>query len=166
MATIFWGHKGALLVHVLDFGDTITAEHYCDTLEVLWQAFSYKKPGCCANCMITPCLKFPSGLVTRLWCYAWEVMDHACHSPDCILSGFHLCGHCKKHASVKRFSTNAKVRQTVTSLTLIFIMLCSTVGQMLKWLWWLLHGRYYMYHLLSMYHGKEDKAVILEHLLP
>jgi hypothetical protein len=121
--TIFWGHKGVLLVHVLDFGDTVTAEHYCGTLEVLWQAVCYKKPGCHASCMIMPYLLLLSGLVIMLWCYAWEVMDHACHSPVHILSGFHLCGHCKKHAPVKRFATNAKVRQTVTSLTLIFIIL-------------------------------------------
>jgi len=41
MATVFWGHKVVLLVHVLDFGDAVTAMHYCGTLEMLWQAFCH-----------------------------------------------------------------------------------------------------------------------------
>ena len=77
MATVFWGHKGVFLVHVLDFGDTVTAEPYCVTLEMLWQAFCHKNPGWCASCMIVPCLKLPAELVTGLCCYVWEVMDHA-----------------------------------------------------------------------------------------
>lgn len=66
MATVFWDHKGVLLVHVLDFGDAVTAMRYCGTREMLWQAFCHKKLGWCANCMIMPCLQLPPGLVTRL----------------------------------------------------------------------------------------------------
>lgn len=113
--------------------------------------------------MIMPCLKLPPGLVTVLWCYAWEVMNHAWHNPDFMLSDFRLCGPCKKHAPVKKFATDIKVRQAVTSLTSLLhwdTCLCSTV---LICLWWLLHRRYHMYHLLSMYHVYMEERIKLSY---
>jgi hypothetical protein len=118
--------------------------------------------------MIMPGLIPPPRLVIRLWCCAWEVMDCAYHSFDLSPSDFHLCGACKKHVSVKKFATDARVRQAVTFLTLIVFTLCHS-GEMLKCHFWLLHKRYYMYHLLPMYCVYMDERIKLlasEHLLP
>lgn len=43
MATVFWDHKGVLLVKFLDLGDTVTFQHYCDTLDRLQQAIHHKR---------------------------------------------------------------------------------------------------------------------------
>lgn len=45
MATVFWGHKSALLLDSLDRGDTITAVRYCNKLWVTARGFRSKGPG-------------------------------------------------------------------------------------------------------------------------
>jgi hypothetical protein len=45
MVGVFWAQKGALLVDFTDYGNTVTAEHCCSTLERLQQAIHHKRPG-------------------------------------------------------------------------------------------------------------------------
>jgi hypothetical protein len=45
MATVFWDHKGVLLVDFLTKGDTVNADRYCDTLSRLREAIHRKRPG-------------------------------------------------------------------------------------------------------------------------
>jgi hypothetical protein len=45
MATLFWDHKGVLLVDFLTQGDTVNADRYCETLSRLREAVRRKRPG-------------------------------------------------------------------------------------------------------------------------
>jgi hypothetical protein len=45
MATVFWDHKGVLLVEFMKKGTTINAALYCATLERLKTAIKRKRPG-------------------------------------------------------------------------------------------------------------------------
>jgi hypothetical protein len=44
MEIVFWKCKLVLFVGFLNRGDTVTAEHYCDTLKRLRQASNRKRP--------------------------------------------------------------------------------------------------------------------------
>jgi hypothetical protein len=45
MATVFWVHKGVLLVEFMEKGTTINATSYCRTLEHLKTAIKRERPG-------------------------------------------------------------------------------------------------------------------------
>jgi hypothetical protein len=45
IATVFWDHKGVLLVEFMEKGTTINAASYCATLERLKTAIKRKRPG-------------------------------------------------------------------------------------------------------------------------
>lgn len=117
MASVFWDHKGPLLVDFLERGNTVNAEQYCKTLDRLRQAIRKKRPGLLSDGIIllhdnaTP----HTASCTRHWLdrYNWEVLDHPSYSPDLAPSDFHLLGPLKRHLSGQHFQADSEIREAV-----------------------------------------------------
>jgi len=114
---VFWDHKRLLLVDFLGHGDTVTAECYFGTLEIL-QAFSLKQPGvlCQGGFTLYKNIRPSTANQTCEWLphCRWEVMDHHPYSPNHIPSDFYFRGHLKQHLASKKFATHANMKQGVT----------------------------------------------------
>jgi hypothetical protein len=54
MATVFWDHKGVLLVDFLTQGDKVNADRYCDTISRLREAIRRKRPGLMRRGVVLP----------------------------------------------------------------------------------------------------------------
>jgi hypothetical protein len=119
MATVFLDHKGVLLVDFLTQGDTVNADHYCDTLSWLWEAICRKRPGLLQRGVVllhsNARPHTANHMHELLRCYNWEIQDHPPDCPDLALSDFHLFGPLKKHLGGRRFATNGEVQQAVMS---------------------------------------------------
>jgi histone-lysine N-methyltransferase SETMAR len=119
MATVFWDHKGVLLVDFLTKGDTVNADRYCDTLSRLQEAIGLKRPGLLRTdvVLLHDNARPHSANRTRdlLRRYHWDVLDHPPYNPDLALSDFHLFGPLKKHLGGRRFATDGEVQQAVMS---------------------------------------------------
>jgi histone-lysine N-methyltransferase SETMAR len=110
MATVFWDHKGVLLVDFLTKGDTVNADRYCDTLSRLREAIRRKPPGLLRTgvVLLHDNARPHSANRTRelLRRYHWDVLDHPPYSPDLAPSDFHLFGPLKKYLGRRRFATD------------------------------------------------------------
>ena len=108
MATIFWDAQGVLLFNVLETGETINANRYCQTLDKLREAVSRKRPGRLTRGVIlqhdnaTP----HTANTTRDWIqrYGWEVLPQPPYSPDLAPSDYHFFGPLKRHLAGQRFT--------------------------------------------------------------
>ncbi|GFO19102.1 histone-lysine N-methyltransferase SETMAR [Plakobranchus ocellatus] len=45
MATVFWDSRGMILLDILPKGESVNADRYCETLDLLRHAFRRKRPG-------------------------------------------------------------------------------------------------------------------------
>jgi hypothetical protein len=57
----------------------------------------------------------PNWACDWLWRYGWEVMDHLPTGLDLTSGDVHFFGPLKKHLALSRFSTDANMKQAITS---------------------------------------------------
>ena len=95
MCTISWDRRGILLVNFLTRGETVNAEHYCETLQTLRRAIQNKRHG--IFCAAFVLLHGPTRRLTHLLLeFCWEVFNLPLYSTDRASSDFHLFVHLKK----------------------------------------------------------------------
>ena len=71
--TLFWDHRGTLLVNFLHHGNTLTVEYYCDTLKKSEQAICCKMSGLSCQGVIRPTSQPDLWL---LWCCSWDIIGN------------------------------------------------------------------------------------------
>uniref|UniRef100_A0A8D8R8P0 Histone-lysine N-methyltransferase SETMAR n=1 Tax=Cacopsylla melanoneura TaxID=428564 RepID=A0A8D8R8P0_9HEMI len=117
MASVFWDHKGIILIEYLDQGETINAVRYCETLNKLKRAIQNKRRGMLTNgvCLLHDNARPHTANATKqlLDSFGWDVLNHPAHSPDLAPSDYHLFTALKLHMGGKRFSTDEEVKQEV-----------------------------------------------------
>jgi histone-lysine N-methyltransferase SETMAR len=143
MATVFWDHKGVLLVDFLTQADTVNADRYCDTLNRLWEAIHRERPELLRRGVVLLHDNARPHTANRtrelLQPYNWEVLDHPPY--DLALSDFHLFGPLKKHQGGRRFAVDGEVQQAVMSwlqaldTDFFYVGIEALVGQMLRQVW-------------------------------
>ena len=117
MASVFWDAKGVLLLDILEPGQTVNANRYCQTLDRLREAVRRKRPGRLTSGVIlqhdnaTP----HTANVTKdqIQRFGWEVLPHPPHSPDLAPSDYHLFGPMKRHLSGQRFNDDDELVNAV-----------------------------------------------------
>jgi len=117
MATVFWDHKGPLLIEYMEKGKTVNSEQYCNTLDKLRMAIRKRRPRLLSDGVIllhdnaTP----HTAAHTREWLdrHNWEILEHPPHSPDLAPSDFHLFGPLKRHLSGQCFKTDEDIKEAV-----------------------------------------------------
>jgi histone-lysine N-methyltransferase SETMAR len=114
MATVFWNHKGVLLVDFLDHGDIVTDECHYGTKR-LCQAIHHNRPGWLCQGVINTGHHTYNQTCAWLLFYSWDIMDHLSYSPNLAPSDSHLFKLLKKHLASKQFVTDDDVKQAVTS---------------------------------------------------
>src|SRR5579862_8085227 len=117
MATVFWDHRGPLLIEYMEKGKTVNAEQYCNTLDKLRKVIRKRRPRLLSDGVIllhdnaTP----HTAAHTREWLdlHNWEILEHPPHSPDLAPSDFHLFGPLKHHLSGQCFKTDTDIKAAV-----------------------------------------------------
>lgn len=119
MATVFWDHKGVLLLEFMQPGTTINAESYCETLRRLRRAIQNKRRGLLTSgvVLLHDNARPHSARVTQelLGQFHWDVFSHPPYSPDLAPSDFHLFPHMKQWLGGKRFQTDEDLKKTVAT---------------------------------------------------
>ena len=124
MYMMFWDRQGILLIDFLTTGDTVNAEHYCETLQKLQWAIQNKRHGMLSvGVVLLHDNAWPH--MARPWThllqeFSWEVFrsTHQPHSLELTPSGFHLFLHLKKFLSGQhqRFQKGRDECHTVISI--------------------------------------------------
>lgn len=117
MATVFWDHKGVLLVDFMEPRTTITKEVYCETLRRLRRAIQNKRRGMLSSgvVLIHDNARPHSANMTKdlLKKFKWEVFEHPPYSPDLAPSDYHLFRELKSWLGGQRFATNEELQDAV-----------------------------------------------------
>ncbi|KAJ4428145.1 hypothetical protein ANN_24159 [Periplaneta americana] len=119
MCTVFWDRKGILLIDFLPRGETMNADHYCETLRKLRRAIQNKRRGMLTAGVV---LLHDNGRPHTAWRtaavlteFGWELFDHPPYSPDLAPSDFHVFLHLKKFlSSSERFGNDEELMTSVT----------------------------------------------------
>jgi hypothetical protein len=86
MVTVFWDHKGVLLVEFTEKGPTINAASYCGTLERLKTVIKRKRPGLLTKGVLILHDDARPHVATAiqefLQRFRWTVLEHPAHSLD------------------------------------------------------------------------------------
>ena len=118
MATVFWDHKGVLLVDFMERGTTINAGSYCATLERLRAAIKRKRPGLLTTGVLLLHDNARPHVATEtqqlLQRFKWTILEHPPYSPDLAPSDFHLFLALKDHLSGHKFTSDDDVKTAVT----------------------------------------------------
>lgn len=119
LATVFWDHKGILLIDYLEKGKTINAAYYCDVLDQLKTAIKNKRPGLLTKgvFLIHDNARPHSARVTqeKLEKFKWDVFQHPPYSPDLAPSDYHLFPVMKRAFGGQRFDNIDEIRDAVSS---------------------------------------------------
>lgn len=114
MASVFWDHKGIILIEFLPQGETINASRYCETLKKLRRAIQNKRRGLLQKgvCLLHDNARPHTANATKqlLESFGWDVLNHPAHSPDQAPSDYHLFTSLKMHMGGKKFSTDEEVK--------------------------------------------------------
>lgn len=117
MASVFWDHKGIILIEYLPQGETINAARYCETLKKLRRAIQNKRRGMLTRgvCLLHDNARPHTANATKqlLDSFGWDVLNHPPYSPDLAPSDFHLFTSLKMHMGGNKFSTDEEVRGEV-----------------------------------------------------
>jgi len=121
MASVFWDHKGIILIEYLPQGETINAARYCETLKKLRRAIQNKRRGLLTSgvCLLHDNARPHTANVTKqlLDSFGWDVLNHPPYSPDLAPSDYHLFTSLKKHMGGKKFSADEEVKGAVDKWT-------------------------------------------------
>ncbi|KAJ4446902.1 hypothetical protein ANN_13603 [Periplaneta americana] len=119
MATVFWDHKGVLLLDFMPKGTTINANRYCETLRKLWRAIQNKRRGMLSRgvVLLHDNARPHTATSTRelLDQFGWEIFDHPPYSPDLAPSDFHLFTKLKDFLGCTRFGSDEELKKTVNT---------------------------------------------------
>ena len=117
MASVFWDHKGIILIEFLPQGETINASRYCETLKKLRRAIQNKRRGLLQKgvCLLHDNARPHTANATKqlLESFGWDVLNHPAYSPDLAPSDYHLFTSLKMHMGGKKFSTDEEVKVEV-----------------------------------------------------
>ena len=119
MCTVFWDRKGILLIDFLPRGETVNADHYCETLRKLRRAIQNKRRGMLTAGVVLlhdnarpHTARRTAAVLTE---FGWELFDHPPYSPDLAPSDFHVFLHLKKFLSYgERFGNDEELKTSVT----------------------------------------------------
>ena len=119
LATVFWDHKGILLIDFLEKGQTVNAAYYCEVLDRLRAAIKSKRPGVLTKgvFLIHDNARPHSARITQeqLKKFEWTVFEHPPYSPDLAPSDYHLFPVMKQAFGGQRFDNIEEIRDAVTS---------------------------------------------------
>ncbi len=108
LTTIFWGHKGVLLLEYCRKGSTVTSASYSDTFIRLQKAIKSKWPDLLNRKVIllhenaTPhSAKLTQSLLNQL---KWDVFHHPAYLPDLAPSDYHFIPSLKCDLGVRHFA--------------------------------------------------------------
>lgn len=117
MATVFWDHKGVLLIEFLPRGRTITSLVYCETLKKLRRAIQNKRRGLLSSGIVFlhDNARPHTATATReiIEKFKWEIFDHPPYSPDLAPSDFHLFMHLKNFLASQKFTNDDDLKTAV-----------------------------------------------------
>ncbi|KAJ4436753.1 hypothetical protein ANN_16885 [Periplaneta americana] len=119
MCTVFWARKGILLIGFLPRGETVNADHYCETLRKLQRAIQNKRRGMLTTGVVLlhdnarpHTARRTAAVLTE---FGWELFDQPPYSPDLAPSDFHVFLHLKKFlSSGERFGNDEELKTSVT----------------------------------------------------
>ncbi|KAJ4450280.1 hypothetical protein ANN_01700 [Periplaneta americana] len=119
MCTVFWDRKGILLIDFLPRGETVNADHYCETLRKLRRAIQNKMCGMLTAGVVLlhdnarpHTARRTAAVLTK---FGWELFVHPPYSPDLAPSDFHVFLHLKKFlSSGERFGNDEELKTSVT----------------------------------------------------
>ncbi|KAJ4452219.1 hypothetical protein ANN_03737 [Periplaneta americana] len=119
MCTVFWDRKGILLIDFLPRGETVNADHYCETLRKLRRAIQNKRRGMLiAEVVLLHDNARPHTArrtAAALTEFGWELFDHPPYSPDLAPSDFHVFLHLRKFlSSGEHFGNDEELKTSVT----------------------------------------------------
>ena len=110
MATVFWDHKGILLMEFMAPGTTITSEVFCETLNKLHRSIQNKQRGMLTKGVVLlhnnarPHTTAHTNALIRL--FNWEIFDHPPYSSDLAPSDCHLFTKVKVWLATQHFHIN------------------------------------------------------------
>jgi hypothetical protein len=103
MSSVFWDHKGILLVDFMEKSAAVNVVSNCATLEMLWAAINWQRPGLLtAGVLLLHNNARPHAMTATqqpLQNFRWTVLEHAPYSPHLVLSDYHLFQTHKDHRS-------------------------------------------------------------------
>ena len=119
MASVFWDHKGIILIKFLPQDETINASRYCETLKKFKRAIQNKRGGLLQKgvCLLHENATTHTAHATKqlLESFGWDVLNHPAYSPDLAPSDYHLFTSLKMHMGGKKFSTDEEVKVEVNN---------------------------------------------------
>ena len=119
MATVFWDHKGVLLIEFMEPGTTINAAAYCLTLRRLRRAIQNKRRGMLTSGILllhdNACPHSARSTQQLLVKFRWERFEHPPYSPDLAPSDFHLFPELKKWLGGRSFEDNEDLQNSVSA---------------------------------------------------
>lgn len=117
MASVFWEHKGIILIEYMPKGETINAEKYCEILKNSKRAIQIKRRGILTKgvCLLHDNARPSTANATKqlLDSFGWDFLNHPPYSPDLAPSDYHLFTSLNMHMGGKRFSTDEEVKGEV-----------------------------------------------------
>lgn len=113
MATVFWDHKGILLVDYLEKGRTINGPYYANLLDQLKQAILDKRPHLQKKKIFLLQDNAPvhNSVVSmsKIHELNYELVPHPPYSPDLAPSDYFLFPNLKKHLAGQKYKFNSEV---------------------------------------------------------
>lgn len=117
MVTVFWDHRGVLLVDFLPKGHSINAQTYCATLKRLKQEIQRKRPDRNVDdvkLLHDNARPHVAHVVSdQIASWGWQVLKHPPYSPDLAPSDYHLFGPLKRGLAGKHFDCDDEVKAAV-----------------------------------------------------
>lgn len=119
MATIFWDHKGPLLIDFLEPNIALSAHRYCESLRKLKTAIRRKRPElrdqdvCLFHDNTRPHTAYATSQL--LGSFQWAVVTYPPFSPDLAPSDFYLFGPLKYYIRGMYFTSEEDVQEATRS---------------------------------------------------
>lgn len=117
MATVFWDHRGVLLVDFHPKGHNINAQTYCSTLKRLKQEIHRKRPDRNVDdvhLLHDNARPHVAHVVSdQIASWGWQVLKHPPYSPDLAPSDYHLFGPLKRGLAGQHFDSDDEVKAAV-----------------------------------------------------
>lgn len=114
MLCVWWDSQGVIYYELLKYGETITADKYCQQLDKLKQEIQRKRPQLArrGDILLQHDNARPhKAIVTqkKISDLGWEVLSHPSYSPDLAPSDFHLFRSLQNALDKKKFQTHEEI---------------------------------------------------------
>lgn len=120
MLCIWWDIKGIIYYELLEEGQTITSEKYCEQLDNLKEALMLKRPALVnrRNVIFHQDNARPhvsKKTIEKLNGFSWELLPHPPYSPDIAPSDFHLFRSMQNFLAGKIYKTKMEIKNDIDS---------------------------------------------------